>query len=138
MCQVGWDIGPGSRRTFLSLVFKSTPQKSRVHHLWVGRTVCDHKILSSGLTHYARVGTVLRYMRTNGLPHFVEYAGGTCKMNTCKIAVCKAYLANGGTVHVNKIDDTIGKTGFLQYPHEHLGRIDLRIGRLPYNHITTH
>src|SRR6185369_6558090 len=71
-------------------------------------------------------------------PHIVEYGSGAGKMYACKLRVSKTYLAQRRTVHIYKIDHTIGQSGFLQYAHDHLRSIDLCISGLPYHYITAH
>src|SRR5688572_2305639 len=48
------------------------------------------------------------------------------------------YPSDRRTVNIDQVDHTIRQPRFFQYTHEHLCRVYLCIGRLPYHHVTAH
>src|SRR4051812_34659995 len=59
-------------------------------------------------------------------------------MNSGEIPVCETDFPNRGPIYINQVDDTIWQAGFFEYAHEHLRRIYLCIGWLPYHNVAAH
>ena len=136
--QVGWDIGSRSGRAFLTLVFEGTAYEAYGNSFCVSRFVGQNKIFTARFSYDSRVGFVAGDVFTDSFPNMLEYAGGTCKVDSCKIRVFEDYLTCGRAIHIHQVDDAVGNSSFLENFHQHLGGIDLRIGRFPYDGIAHH
>ena len=133
--QVAWDVGTRSGRTFLSLVFKSTANESHGYGLGIRRFVCQDKVLTACFPNNSWVRFVAGNVFTHGFPDVLEYSSGSSEVNACKIRVFENHISCSWAIHKYQVDHPIRDTGFLENLHQHLRRIDLGVGSLPYDGI---
>ena len=98
----------------------------------------DHKIFSSSLSNDSWVRFEFIDIGSDFFPDMLEYTSGPCKVNPCEIRMLENNISSNRSIHVDQVDHSVRNACFFENLHQHIGRINLSIGRFPNDGITHH
>jgi len=134
--QIVWKVDPAGGAALLSLEFKSAADDACDHFVHLSGSMGQDKVLASCLSYYSRVGAVGRNVVSDGLPEVAEHACASSEMEACEIGVIEDDIPRYRSVHGYQIDHALGQSCGMQQFHDHMGGVNLFVGRFPDDDIS--